>query len=1044
MSCATPLTSVLSLGRSRKTVTIVFCDVVGSTPMGDELDPETVRRVMARFFEEMREVLVRHGGTVEKYIGDAVMAVFGIPKLHEDDAVRALRAAADMRNALTWLNEDLQRTIGVSITTRTGVCTGEVLVSDASVGPAIVGDAVNVAARLQQAAAPGEILLGRETYRLVRDFVTVDEASSLVLKGKRLPVSAYRLTGVTDISEPLRRAEPPLVGRSRELRELRAAFDRAVEDRACRSLTVIGAAGAGKSRLATEFVAGIEDDAVAVWGRCLPYGDGITFWPIAEAVRELADIDVDDPFGIARSKLEALLRAAEGSDALFDLVAAVAGLADVKAGMQETFWAILRFLEGISRVRPLVMVFDDLQWAEPAFLDLLDYLLRSCRDAPILLLCLARGELLEERSEWAARLPNASMVHLSPLGDGEAEHLIDELLQGDALDAALRRRISEMGSGNPLFLVEMIKMLRDDGVLTAAGTEGPGQTMDIGASTVPPTIHALVGARLDRLSPEERAIVHGAAVIGKVFTWGALLDLVPEELRPRVGPILQGLVRRELVAPDHSASVGEDAFTFHHILIQEAAYGQTSKESRGELHLRFAGWLERESGDRIGENEEILAYHLEQAARYRSELGRSDDGNDALIARASGTLTSVGRRALARGDMSAAANLLTRAYDLLPSGWTSRLELVPELGQVLVETGQITRAERMLADAVGRAKASGDRGLEAHVQIVSLLLKEFTDPEHRSEEALATLGSAIPVLEDLGDDLGLARAYRLLGDVHYARSRYADADDAFERAIEHAQKADAVYEEAESLRLYAGSGLYGPAPADEVMRRCERIQELARGNPTAEAGAIRSLGVLKAMRGEIDEGRELVRTSAQLLEDHGLKMRATFVSEAIGFIETLAGDHAAAERALRAAHDEVSRLGDLGYQSTAAALLAHTICAQGRYEEAERFCGIAEEIGAEDDLATQVLWRSAKAKVLAARGEHGEAARLAREAVVLAESTDDTNMYADSLMDLASVLSATGDSAERVDAIRRARDLYVRKGNVVSARLAEELERTAG
>ena len=499
-------------------------------------------------------------------------------------------------------------------------------------------------------------------------------------------------------------------------------------------------------------------------------------------------------------------------------------------------------------------------------------------------------------------------------------------------------------------------------------------------------------------------------------------------------------MRRELIAPEHSAIGGEDAFAFHHILTQEAAYGQTSKESRGDLHLRFASWLERESGDRIGENEEILAYHLEQAARYRTELGHSDDRTAGLIDRASGTLASVGRRALARGDMSAAANLLTRAYDLLPQGGTSRLALVPEFGQVLVETGQLARAEDMLADAVERANAIGDRGLEAHVRIVSLLLKESTDPEHRSEEALATLGSVIPVLEDLGDDLGLARAYRLLGDVHFARSRYADADGAFEQAIEHARKAGAEYEEAESLRLYAGSGLYGPAPADEVMRRCERIREMARGNPTAEAGAIRSMGVLKAMRGQIDAGRELVRTSAQLLEDHGLKMRATFVSEAMGFIETLAGDHAAAERALRAAHDEISRLGELGYQSTAAALLAHTICAQGRFEEADRFCDIAEKIGAEDDLATQVLWRTAKAKVLAARGEQEAAAALARAAVTLAEGTDDTNMCADSLMDLAGVLSATGDSAERVDAIRRARELYVQKGNVVSAGLAERLE----
>jgi tetratricopeptide (TPR) repeat protein len=519
---------------------------------------------------------------------------------------------------------------------------------------------------------------------------------------------------------------------------------------------------------------------------------------------------------------------------------------------------------------------------------------------------------------------------------------------------------------------------------------------------------------------------------------------VPDGLRARVGPILQGLVRRELIEPERAVFVGEDAFGFHHILIQEAAYRQIPKGLRAELHERFANWLERTVGDRIGENEEILAYHLEQAARYRTELGRSDEHTGELIDRASAALAAVGRRARARGDISAAMSLLGRASELLSDEDPRRLALVPEFGQVLMETGELARAEDLLSDALPRAGRSGDRGLEANLRIVTLLLKEFTEPEHRSEEALETLGSVIPVLEELGDDLGLARAYRLLGDVHFYRSHYASADRAFEQAIERARKAGAEYEEAENLRAYAGSGLYGPAPADEVMERCAQIMEVARGNPSAEAGAIRSMGVLNAMRGRIDEGRELVRESAQLLEDHGLKLRATFVSEAIAFIETLAGDQAAAERALRDAHDEVSRLGELGYQATAAALLAHAICAQDRFEEAEEYCRIAREIGAEDDSATQVLWRSAQAKVLAARGEHAAAADLAREAVALAEETDDTNMTADTLVDLAAVLSAVGDSAERVGALRRARELYARKGNTVAADSAGRLERSPG
>ena len=377
----------------------------------------------------------------------------------------------------------------------------------------------------------------------------------MVLKGKRLPVTAYRLIDITAFGERPNRADPPLVGRADEIRRMREAFDLAVTQRACRLLTVTGTAGAGKSRLASEFVTGIEGEAITIEGRCLPYGDGITFWPVAEAVRELAGIDLDDPLEIARSKLEALLRGAEESGLLFDRVAAAIGLADATVGMQETFWAIRRLLEQVAREHPLVVILDDLQWAEPALLDLLEYLLRSCRDAPILVLCLARSDLLEERSGWAAHLPNATILHLQPLAAEEIGMLIDELLQGGDLSAGLRGRISDVGSGNPLFVVEMFKMLRDDGVLEAQGADAGESTKEAALATVPPTINALVGARLDRLTAEERAVIHGGAVIGKIFSWAAVVDLVPDELRSRVGPILQSLVRRELIAPDHSALV---------------------------------------------------------------------------------------------------------------------------------------------------------------------------------------------------------------------------------------------------------------------------------------------------------------------------------------------------------------------------------------------------------------------------------------------------------------------------------------------------------
>jgi class 3 adenylate cyclase/tetratricopeptide (TPR) repeat protein len=1026
MWCAAPLPLASASGHARKVVTVVFCDVVGSTPLAEELEPERVRSVMSRFFEEMRTVLERHGGSVEKYIGDAVMAVFGIPVLREDDAVRAVRAAVDMRAALKALNADLERTIGLSIATRTGVNTGEVTIGDAERGPAILGDAVNIAARLQQAAPPGGILLGRDTYRLVRESVRVGEASSLVLKGKGEAVTAYPLVELTrEIGEGPPRARPPLVGRADELRFLRDTFERAVRDRACRLLTVVGLAGVGKTRLAAEFAELLGDEAITVTGRCLPYGDGITFWPVAEIVWQLAGIDTHDPAETARTKLAALLEGADEGRMLFDRVAAATGLDAGTAPMQETFWAIRRLLEWAGRERPLVVAFDDLHRAEPALLDLLDYLLGSCRDVPILLLCLARQDLLEERPEWLMQAPSASTFHLEPLGDGETAELIEEILHGERLDPGLRDRIAEVGGGNPLFVEEILQMLRDDGALDRPA---PGSV----PISVPPTIHALLGARLDRLSSEESTVIRAAAVIGNVFWWGAVVDLVSEDLRPRVGSILQNLVRRELIAPDRSAFIGEDAFRFHHLLIQETAYRETPKASRTDLHARFAQWLERVAGERIGEYEEILAYHLERAARYLVELGHSGVDVDRLIARAHVSLADAGRRALARGDMAAAANFLGRSHDVLPEGDPGRLSIAPELAEALTETADLARAETLLQAAL----EAGDRGLEAHAQVVLLILKEFMEPERRSEEALQVLEGVIPVFEELGDDLGLARAWRLLGDVHWNRSSYAEADRAFERAIEHARKAGASWEEAASLRQYMGSALYGPTPVSEVIRRCEGVTE-ASDSRSAEAGALRTRGVAYAMQGRFDEGRALVSQSAQILEDLGLKLRAAFVSDAAGFVETLAQDHAAAERALRAGYDTIDELGERAYLSTVSALLAHAICEQGRFEDADAFCSLAEEAGADDDITTQVLWRSARAKVLAARGEPDEALRLARAAVAMAEETDDINMRADALVDLAGVVDAAGDAAARDDALRRAHELYVSKGNLVSAAMAE-------
>jgi class 3 adenylate cyclase/tetratricopeptide (TPR) repeat protein len=1037
MHCAARLEPLAGVSREiRKTVTVLFCDIAGSTAIGERVDPETVRKTMSRFFEEVRGVLERHGGTVEKFIGDAVMAVFGIPATHEDDAVRAVRAADEMQRVISRLNEEAEPALGEPIRIRTGINTGEVVTGDPSAGQAlVVGDAVNVAARLEQSAGPGETLLGTSTYELVRHAAAASPIDPLVLKGKRDPVRAYRLDAVGP-RQARRILGSTLVGRGEELATIRDWFEGSVAERACRLLSVFGSAGLGKSRLAREFVGAIGTEATVLTGRCLPYGEGITFWPITEVVRQACGITDDATNEEARGLIAAAARGADDDEAIAERVAEVAGFSESTSGLRETFWGIRRFLEWQARDRPLALILDDLHWAEPTLLDLVEYLAGWSRDTAIFLLCLARPELLEARPSWPTGAVEAASIHLSPLTPLETDELIENILEPALLEPITRERIAAAGEGNPLFVEELLRMLEDDGLLRREGGDW-SVAGDLSAVQVPPTIQALLSARLDRLDSEERAVIGSAAIAGKEFWWGAVAELSPAEMRPRVGAHLQTLVRKELIRPERSTLVGEDAFRFHHILIQEAAYRATPKSVRADLHGRFADWLETAAGDRILEVEEILGYHLEQSYRYRMELG--DGGPEVLEAagRAFARLSTAGRRALARGDVSAAVKLLRRAASLPIEGKEERLAVKPELAEALMEAGDLPEAAVVIEEAIDEAERAALHGLRAHAVVVRLLLMGMTDPKERSSAALQQLDEVIPTFEGLGDDLGLARSWRLLAEVHMNRARYADADDALERAVRHARRAGAAWEEAESLGQFAGSGAFGPAPVPEVIRRCELILTQAAGNRTAEARALRALGTMRAMEGDFDQARELVGRARTMLEELGLRLRAAFVSETLGFIERLAGDDAAAERVLREGYAVIDRLQERGYLSTVAALLAHALVAQGREDEADGFTKVSEETAAEDDLSSQILWRSARALHLARRGAVDEARDLIERAVLIADSTDDINMRADALLDLSEVSSVAGRAGEAAEATRHALDLYQRKGNQVSMAAAE-------
>jgi class 3 adenylate cyclase/tetratricopeptide (TPR) repeat protein len=1041
--------------KDRRFVTIVRCDVVGSTKLGDRLDPEPFERVMARYVDTARAAFTWHGGMLERLVGDAVVGVFGLPVVHEDDALRAVRAAIEFRARLARLNEDLDRDSGVRLQVRTGVDTGEIVAGPGDLGQlTAAGDVMNVVTRLEEAAGPGEILLGEATLRLVREAVDVEDVGPLAVKGKASPVAAYRLLVLfPGLTRRPRRLEVAMVGRREEQALLKAGYEQAISKRACHLVTVYGAAGVGKSRLIDEFVATIDQHATVVRGHCLAYG-GVAYDAIVQVISQTGRIDLADPDG-ARGRLGALVADDQHAGRITERVEQVLGLRKGTGPREDTYWALRRLLEILARRRPLVVVLDDLHWAESDLLDLVQELAESSREAPLVLVCAARFELLEKRRYWGGGKLNAITVQLGPLVADEVKQLVTHLLGGVSAAPRIHDYVVERSEGNPLFVEGLVVMLREEGLLRL----GDGQWLaaeDLATVKVPPSIQALLRARLEYLGPEERAVIERAAVIGRRFTVGAVVALTPDADRRGVEASLRALVHKELIVPETGAAEvtagREEGYSFHHVLFQEATYEGIRKEVAAALHERYADWLEQVPRNGVAE----VGYHLERAYRQLVAVRPNDVRAPRLARRAGEALATTGHRAAMRGDVpTTAVTLLRRAVSLLTENDDLRRAALLDLADALSGARQPTRAMEVYDQVIDASMKKDDRSRMTHGKLGRLGVRWFNGRTGIGSEGGAEIEAAIGVFSELGDDLGLARAWRLLAYVHWGLGYLKKAREASRQAIELARSSGDEQLEAKSVSSHCFILFWGPAHLDEVIRYSEQALEWARsrGTRSLQADALRILARAAAMQGRFGDARRLLVEASKspapaddLFDEAGAAVvrpsdLLVWVGDYLsgGLVELLADDPATAELTLRRGYEALKKVDGKGLLPPLTILLARALTMQGRDDEAERMTRECEELAPPSQLDSQIKWRAIRAVVLARRGEQDEAERLAREAADLTRDSEQIDSTAEVLVDLGSVLRHAGRSEEMASCAQQAVVLYEQKGNLVGVRRVERL-----
>ncbi len=963
----------------RKLATAMFVDLVDSTSLVSGNDPEVVRRRVTGFFDRAAGHIAAYGGTVEKFAGDAVVAVFGVPTAHEDDAERAVRAAT----AIVETGKD-----GLAV--RIGIESGEVVAEDGD-STFATGEALNVAARLQQCAAPGEILVGPTAHGLTIGAVVVEPAGERTLKGLPAGLPVWRVVCADGRAGRPLSVAAPYIGREEELELLQNAYARAVRDRRAQLVTIFGEPGIGKSRLAREFFSGLERTTVLT-GRSLPFGEGLVYRPLSEMVQDAAGISEDDSPEEAIEKL----RDACSSDAIADLLGLASGVLDTVSGErrgQEIAWAAHEWATSLAEAQPLVLGFEDLHWAEEPLLDLVEHLADRIDDAPVLIVCLARPELLDARAGWGGGRRRAVTIELGPLPDRETGMLVDALVQDAPLPDDLRTALLDKTEGNPLFVEETVRLLVEEGDSTAV--------------RIPDTLQALIAARIDRLPPGSKSVLRHGSVVGRVFWRGAVCELDPEL---DVDTALADLVDRQLLTREPLSTVTDEvAYRFRHVLIRDVAYRGLTKSERARLHRVFASWLRAHSPEELVETH---AYHLDRAAALTAEL----DGQvpDDLRAEAGAALERAGRRALAREANRTARRLLLRSIELDPT-----LERRFEAARAAWRLWELPAAADEMELARERAHEAGERTIEG---LALTALAEIALNRNADVSQARRLGMQADEL--LSDAPGEARAevLSLLSSVGWWEGDL----DSVERYTNEALEIRGGRSDLESLALVeiAGARLarLDLAGAEAALADAAALADES-GSLSARAWSARIRGSILLRKGGFDEAAAEFHASYELFDEVGAGPDAARARQLEGVAIWRAGDSELAETLVREAVRTLLALQERGKIVEAQRTLAEIVLAQGHVEEAERWALSAVESVGMQDLMSRSNVNMVLGLVRAAQGRDAEAELLLREAVELLAATDLRNSEPEPLAALAGFLRerGRGDEAalldERIDAL---------------------------